>query len=67
MDHAAAFNWHSFGWSKRIKGFSSQNNIWLGLLPGTWGAPNKGNAGEAEGIFVNAGRMWASALRLDSP
>ena len=30
----------------------------LGLLPGTWGTPNKGNADGAEGIFGNGGRMW---------
>ena len=34
----------------------------LGLLPGAWGAPNKRNA---EGIFGNAGRVWAAALRPD--
>ena len=29
----------------------------LGLLPGTWGAPFKGNADGAEDIFGNAGRV----------
>ena len=37
----------------------------LGLLPGAWGAPKKGNADGAEGIFDLAGRVWASALRPD--
>ena len=31
----------------------------LGLLPGAWGAPNKGNPDEAEGIFGNARRVCA--------
>ena len=39
----------------------------LGLLPGVWDAPIKGNADGAEGIFSNAGRVWAAALRLDPP
>ena len=30
----------------------------LGLFPGAWGAPNKGNADGAEGIFGDAGRVW---------
>ena len=36
----------------------------VGLLPG---APNKGNADGAEGIFGHVGRVWASALRPDTP
>ena len=39
----------------------------LGLLLGTWGAPNKGNADGAKGIFSNAGCVLAMALRLDPP
>ena len=35
-----------------------------GVLPG---APNKGNADGAEGIFDFAGRVWAPALRPDPP
>ena len=35
----------------------------LGSWPGAWGAPNKGNADGAVGIFGNAGRVWATALR----
>ena len=38
-----------------------------GVLPDTWGAPNKGNADEAVGIFGNARRVWAPALRPDPP
>ena len=43
--------------------------VWveLGSSPGTWGTPNKGNADGAVGIFENAGRVWAPALRLDPP
>ena len=37
----------------------------LGSSPGAWGAPNKGNIDGAVGIFGNAGRVWAPALRLD--
>ena len=37
----------------------------LGISPGAWGAPNKGNADEAVGIFGNAGCVWAPALRPD--
>ena len=40
---------------------------WLGLLSGTWGGPNKRNVDGAEGIFCNAGRVWASALRPYPP
>ncbi len=36
----------------------------LGQLPG---APKKGNADEAEGIFDLAGRVWTSALRPNPP
>ena len=39
----------------------------LGSSPGAWGAPNKGNADGAVGIFVNAGRVQALALRSDPP
>ena len=38
-----------------------------GLSPGVWGAPDKGNADGAVGIFGNAGREWAPVLRLDPP
>ena len=31
----------------------------LGLLPGTWDVPNKGNADGTIGIFGNVGRVWA--------
>ena len=36
----------------------------LGLSPGAWGAPFKGNADGVRSIFGNAGRVWATALRL---
>ena len=36
----------------------------LGQLPG---APKKGNADGAEGIFDLAGRVWTSALRPNPP
>ena len=39
----------------------------LGWSPSAWGAPNKGNADRAVGIFGNAGRVWDPALRLDPP
>ena len=39
----------------------------LGLLPGAWVTPNKGNAEGAEGIFDHARRVWASTLRPDPP
>ena len=39
----------------------------FGLSPGAWGAPNKGNADGAVGIFGNSGRVWATALRPDPP
>ena len=39
----------------------------FGLLPGAWGAPNKGNADGAVGIFGNSGRVWATALRPVPP
>ena len=38
-----------------------------GLLPSTWGSPNKGNADGTEGIFGHAWRVWAPALRPDPP
>ena len=38
-----------------------------GSSPGAWGDPNKGNADGAVGIFGNAGRLWAPALRSDPP
>ena len=38
----------------------------IGLLPGAWGAPKKGNTDGAEGIFGLAGRVWVLALRPDS-
>ena len=42
--------------------------LWgVGLLPGAWGAPIKGNPDGAERIFGNAGRVWAAALRPVSP
>ena len=47
-----------------LPGFYSRTGG-LGLLPGAWSAPNKGNADEAEGIFGNTGHVWATALRLD--
>ena len=37
----------------------------LGLLPGTQDTPIKENADGAKGIFGNARRVWAAALRLD--
>ena len=39
----------------------------LSLLPGTGGAPIKGNTDGAEGIFGNAGRVWATALQPGPP
>ena len=39
----------------------------FGLSPGAWGAPNKGNADGAVGIFGNSGRVWATALRPVPP
>ena len=39
----------------------------LGLLPGAWGSPNKGNADGAVGIFDHAGRVWAPTLQPDPP
>ena len=38
-----------------------------GVLPDTWGAPIEGNVDGTEGIFGNAGRVWATALRPDPP
>ena len=38
-----------------------------GSSPGAWGAPTKGNADGAVGIFGNTGRVWATALRSDPP
>ena len=52
---------------KRIQETSKNYGIRGELLPGAWGAPNKRNADGAEGIFGNAGRVWAAALRLDPP
>ena len=34
----------------------------VGLIARAWGAPNKGNADGAKGIFGNSGRVWAMAL-----
>ena len=39
----------------------------LGSSPGAWGAPNKGNADGAVGIFGNTGRVWATTLRTNPP
>ena len=47
--------------------FRCAMNWSLGSSPGTWGAPNKGNADGAVGIFGNFGRVWATALRPDPP
>ena len=38
-----------------------------GSSPGAWDTYNKGNANGAVGIFGNAGRVWATALRSDPP
>ena len=38
-----------------------------GTSPSAWGAPNKGNADGAVGLFGNLGCMWAPALRPDPP
>ena len=55
----------SFG----LRGPSSQafTPFGRGSSPGSWGASNKGNADGAVGIFRNAGRVWAPALRQDPP
>ena len=39
----------------------------FGLSPGAWGAPNKGNADGAVGIFWNSRRVWATDLRPVPP
>ena len=39
----------------------------MGLLPGAWSAPNKGNADGTEDNFGLAGCMWASVLQPDPP
>ena len=39
----------------------------LDSSPGAWGAPNKGNANGAVGIFGNTGRVRATALRPKPP
>ena len=71
---AAARNWPSVSSQLEISlGFRGPsppqafNPFGGGLLPGAWGAPNKGNANWAVGILGNAGRVWTTALRPDPP
>ena len=58
----------ALGVSSGLRGLSPHGFIpFTGLLPGPWGTPNKRNANVAEGIFGNAGHVWATALQPNPP